>query len=197
LYAGVVTSTSFALINAVRQNNAPMKAAVLPVGYGGDLSAGGEAGLAAAKGTFFTVGFEPVEMHTAATEQFQTALRAGAGVTGRRAIRQPLRQLRHGRPRLGSGCGQLPIVYQIRRYIVRAGSRRRPAVRLPHTRQDDLLMASQHPISRDALYPEPYLDVDEWRPEPVRHRYVHGGFAGSNDAITQFAPDRSRPGGVS
>jgi ABC-type branched-subunit amino acid transport system substrate-binding protein len=82
LYAGVVTSTSFALINALRQNNAPMKAEVLPVGYGGDLFAGGEAGLAAANGVFFTVGFEPVEMHTAATEQFQNDLRTYAGVTG-------------------------------------------------------------------------------------------------------------------
>jgi ABC-type branched-subunit amino acid transport system substrate-binding protein len=82
LYAGVVTSTSFALINALRQNNAPMKAEVLPVGYGGDLFAGGEAGLAAAKGVFFTVGFEPVEMRTAATEQFQNDLRTYAGITG-------------------------------------------------------------------------------------------------------------------
>ena len=27
------------------------------------------------------------------------------------------------------------------------------------------------------LFTEPYVDVDEWRDVPVRHRYVHGGFA--------------------
>ncbi len=30
--------------------------------------------------------------------------------------------------------------------------------------------------SKDPLYQTPYIDVDEWRDEPVRHRYVHGGF---------------------
>ena len=28
-------------------------------------------------------------------------------------------------------------------------------------------------------FDQPYLDVDEWRDVPVRHRYVHGGFAGT------------------
>ncbi len=30
--------------------------------------------------------------------------------------------------------------------------------------------------STDPLYDKPYVDVDEWRDQPVRHRYVHGGF---------------------
>jgi hypothetical protein len=26
----------------------------------------------------------------------------------------------------------------------------------------------------------PFVDVDEWRDEPRRHRYVHGGFEGTH-----------------
>ena len=81
LYAGVETSTSFALVTALRQNGASLKAAVLPIGYGGDLLSGGPDAQVAAKGVFFPVGFEPVEMHTPATEQFQQDLRKYAGIT--------------------------------------------------------------------------------------------------------------------
>ncbi|HEY6308369.1 MAG TPA: hypothetical protein VI488_18135 [Candidatus Angelobacter sp.] len=28
----------------------------------------------------------------------------------------------------------------------------------------------------DPMYDKPYVDIDEWRDQPVRHRYVHGGF---------------------
>jgi len=33
--------------------------------------------------------------------------------------------------------------------------------------------------SLDPKLKEPYIDVDEWRDKPVRHRYVHGGFKGT------------------
>lgn len=82
LYAGVETSTSFALITALRQENVSLKAAVLPIGYGGDLLSSGAATRDAAKGVFFPVSFEPVEMHTKATERLQQDLEKYAGVTG-------------------------------------------------------------------------------------------------------------------
>ncbi|WP_405182140.1 hypothetical protein [Nocardia sp. NBC_01377] len=28
-------------------------------------------------------------------------------------------------------------------------------------------------------FERPFIDIDEWRDEPVRHRYVHGGFEGT------------------
>jgi hypothetical protein len=31
----------------------------------------------------------------------------------------------------------------------------------------------------DPLFNQPYIDLDEWRDKPVRHRYVHGGFKGT------------------
>jgi ABC-type branched-subunit amino acid transport system substrate-binding protein len=82
LYAGVETSTSFALITALRQDKVPLNAAVLPIGYGGDLLSGGPGAQASANGVFFPVGFEPVEMHTSATMQLQQDLSKYAGVTG-------------------------------------------------------------------------------------------------------------------
>jgi hypothetical protein len=36
----------------------------------------------------------------------------------------------------------------------------------------------------DAFFGAPYIDVDEWREEPFRFRYVHGGFA---DCDTRFS----------
>lgn len=36
----------------------------------------------------------------------------------------------------------------------------------------------------DPYFGEPFVDEDEWRDQPVRHRYVHGGFA---DTDTRFA----------
>jgi hypothetical protein len=36
----------------------------------------------------------------------------------------------------------------------------------------------------DEFFGTPYIDVDEWRELPVPHRYVHGGFAGTD---TRFA----------
>jgi hypothetical protein len=36
----------------------------------------------------------------------------------------------------------------------------------------------------DGFFGAPYIDVDEWQDSPVPHRYVHGGFAGTD---TRFA----------
>jgi len=81
MYTGVETSTSFALITALEQDGVHMKAALLPIGYGGDLLSGGPAAEQAAQGVYFIVDYEPAEMHTAATERFQAALKRYAGVT--------------------------------------------------------------------------------------------------------------------
>jgi branched-chain amino acid transport system substrate-binding protein len=83
---GVITSIetngSFALVTALKQDGVRLKGAVLPTGYGGDLVEGGPGAEQAAQGVYFLSTLEPVEMHTAATEQLQSALRTYAGVTG-------------------------------------------------------------------------------------------------------------------
>jgi branched-chain amino acid transport system substrate-binding protein len=74
-------NTGLALINALRQEGVNLKAALLGSGYGGDLIQGGPNGVRNAQGVSFLLPWEPVEMHTAATKKFQTAL-SSAGVTG-------------------------------------------------------------------------------------------------------------------
>ena len=45
--------------------------------------------------------------------------------------------------------------------------------------------------STDPLYDKPYVDIDEWRDEPVRHRYVHGGFQGTDLRFSIYFPPPS------
>lgn len=40
----------------------------------------------------------------------------------------------------------------------------------------------------DQLFDRPYVDVDEWRDEPTRHRYVHGGFQGTDTRFSVYLP---------
>ena len=44
--------------------------------------------------------------------------------------------------------------------------------------------------AQDALFSQPYIDVDEWRDAPVRHRYVHGGFAGTDTRFSFYFPPK-------
>jgi ABC-type branched-subunit amino acid transport system substrate-binding protein len=74
--ATVDPNTSFALITALRQNNVSIKAALLPTGYGGDLTQAGPGAVQAGQGVSFSLAFEPVEMNTSATQQFQKDLQA-------------------------------------------------------------------------------------------------------------------------
>jgi hypothetical protein len=41
----------------------------------------------------------------------------------------------------------------------------------------------------DTLYGRPYVDLDEWRDEPVRYRYVHGGFEGTECRFSYYFPE--------
>ena len=44
----------------------------------------------------------------------------------------------------------------------------------------------------DPLFVEPFVDVDEWRDEPIRHRYVHGGFTGTDLLFSMYFPPAER-----
>jgi hypothetical protein len=44
----------------------------------------------------------------------------------------------------------------------------------------------------DTLFKEPFVDVDEWRDKPVRHRYVHGGFKGTNTRFSFYFPPKEQ-----
>lgn len=44
----------------------------------------------------------------------------------------------------------------------------------------------------DELFKEPFIDQDEWRNKPVRHRYVHGGFRGTNMMFSFYMPPKEQ-----
>ena len=45
---------------------------------------------------------------------------------------------------------------------------------------------------KDPKYGEPYLDIDEWRDAPTRHRYVHGGFKGTELLFSMYFPPKEQ-----
>jgi branched-chain amino acid transport system substrate-binding protein len=81
LYATLNPDAGFALIKGYRNAGGKLKVALLPDGYGGDVLLAGPGALADAQDVYFLLGAEPVEMHTAATRQFQADL-AASGTTG-------------------------------------------------------------------------------------------------------------------
>jgi hypothetical protein len=40
----------------------------------------------------------------------------------------------------------------------------------------------------DPLFKDIFIDVDEWRDQPVRHRYVHGGFTNTEARFSMYFP---------
>ena len=44
----------------------------------------------------------------------------------------------------------------------------------------------------DPYFAQPYVDIDEWRDGPVRHRYVHGGFKGTDTRFSFYFPPRQQ-----
>lgn len=57
-------------------------------------------------------------------------------------------------------------------------------------------MVNSNPISAsgitDPLFQEPYIDLAEWRDTPVRHRYVHGGFKGTETRFSFYLPEKEK-----
>jgi branched-chain amino acid transport system substrate-binding protein len=78
----IQTNTEFAMITGLRQQGVNLKAPLLATGYGGDLTSGGPGAEQAAQGVYFLTAYQPVEMNTTATQQFQSALSTYAGVKG-------------------------------------------------------------------------------------------------------------------
>jgi Tannase and feruloyl esterase len=47
---------------------------------------------------------------------------------------------------------------------------------------------SMNPDEGDPFFGAAWIDVDEWRDDPVRHRYVHGGFESTNTRFSFYFP---------
>ncbi len=41
----------------------------------------------------------------------------------------------------------------------------------------------------DTIFKKPYVDIDEWRNKPVKHRYIHGGF-GDGTRFSLYFPEK-------
>lgn len=46
--------------------------------------------------------------------------------------------------------------------------------------------------SKDPLYDAPYVDIDEWRDQPIRHHYIHGGFKETECRFSLYFPPAER-----
>lgn len=44
--------------------------------------------------------------------------------------------------------------------------------------------------TKDTLFKAPYIDVDEWREKPIKHRYIHGGFEGTQTRFSFYFPSK-------
>jgi hypothetical protein len=51
---------------------------------------------------------------------------------------------------------------------------------------------AQNTAVTDTLFKKPYIDKDEWREKPVRHRYVHGGFEGTEARFSFYFPAKEQ-----
>jgi hypothetical protein len=66
-------------------------------------------------------------------------------------------------------------------------------VRSPTTEGTEAVAeADKHFPDTDPVFATPYVDIDEWRDAPVRHRYVRGGFQGTQTRFSFYLPPREQ-----
>ncbi len=46
--------------------------------------------------------------------------------------------------------------------------------------------------TKDTLFKSPFIDIDEWREKPIRHRYIHGGFHSNKTRFSLYLPEKSQ-----
>lgn len=46
--------------------------------------------------------------------------------------------------------------------------------------------------TKDTIFKSPYIDIDEWREKPVKHRYIHGGFKGTETRFSLYFPPKEQ-----
>jgi len=44
----------------------------------------------------------------------------------------------------------------------------------------------------DSVFSKPFIDIDEWRDKPVRHRYIHGGFENTDTRFSFYFPPKEQ-----
>ena len=54
--------------------------------------------------------------------------------------------------------------------------------------QKNLVNSKLDFVSEDTAFREPFIDMDEWRQQPVPHRYIHGGFRSNGTRFSFYLP---------
>ena len=60
------------------------------------------------------------------------------------------------------------------------------------SQQDGPVAPASAVDATDPMFKEPFIDVDEWREKPIHHRYVHGGFKGTDARFSFYFPSKER-----
>lgn len=56
--------------------------------------------------------------------------------------------------------------------------------------QKNLVNSKLDFVSEDTAFREPFIDMDEWRQQPVPHRYIHGGFRSNGTRFSFYLPEK-------
>jgi hypothetical protein len=63
---------------------------------------------------------------------------------------------------------------------------------MTHAQQAAGMPPARDAVKADPILNQPYVDVDEWRDKPVRHRFVHGGFKGTEARFAFYFPPKEQ-----
>src|SRR5205823_5831231 len=80
------------------------------------------------------------------------------------------------------------------RPLAGTGKVRKRGFQDPRTKDNPLNPANSHDVT-DPFFGPAFIDIDEWRDAPVRHRYVHGGFEGTDTRFSVYFPPPEQYGG--
>ena len=56
--------------------------------------------------------------------------------------------------------------------------------------QKNLVNSKLDFVSEDTAFREPFIDMDDWRQQPVPHRYIHGGFRSNGTRFSFYLPEK-------
>jgi len=56
----------------------------------------------------------------------------------------------------------------------------------------DIRLSTEGFLAPEPRFETPYIDIDEWRETPVKHRYIHGGFKDTNTRFSFYFPHKNQ-----
>lgn len=60
------------------------------------------------------------------------------------------------------------------------------------SQEADVRLTTEGFLAPEPLFETPYIDIDEWRQTPVKHRYIHGGFSDTNTRFSFYFPPKNQ-----